>query len=138
MSKRTPGVGLGACRVSDHTSVRLSFLWSERSVFGQVVMPALLKGQVSLSTAGQLISILQQLNGDLWGVEAAGVTDQSVWFSQGTGQTAVHLHLWGFWKKQSRKASMNHSKLTFHAASVQARAELDNRGQFFHCCGQQH
>lgn len=64
-------------------------------MFGQVVMPVLLKGQIGL-LALHLSSILQQLNGDFWGVEAAGVTDQSVLYSKVSGQSAVHLNLRGF------------------------------------------
>ena len=83
--------------VSHPASKLLSFVWSEGHIFGQVVMPVLFKGQVSLVGSLDWISIFEQLNLDLWWVEATHVTDEDIGFICHSWSTAVDLNLgWSF------------------------------------------
>jgi len=78
-----PSVQLGHFVHVSHPAIEpLIFLWGEGHVSGQVVVPVLLKGQVSLSAIGNLHTILQQLNFDFWRVEAAHMTDEGVFFPE--------------------------------------------------------
>lgn len=49
-------------------------------MFGQVVVPVLLKGQVGLGGFGDLLFILEYLNLDFWWVESAHMTDDDIVF----------------------------------------------------------
>ncbi len=79
--------------MTDSAGVLLSRLGGEVNILGQVELPALLEGQVGLVTALDLLSVLQELNGDVGGVKATDVADQSVFFPILSRVAAVHLHL---------------------------------------------
>lgn len=85
-----PVVGLLDAQVSDLAGVLLSFVRAEGRVFGQVVVPVLLEGQVGLFGV-HLLSVLQQLDVELRRVEAAGVADQDVVLSVVSWRAAVDL-----------------------------------------------
>lgn len=54
---------------------RVSWLRGERDVFGEVVVPARLEGQVCLHGPGDGLTVPEQLNFDFWWVEVCHVTD---------------------------------------------------------------
>lgn len=60
---------------------------------GQMVVPVLLKGQVSLLGSWNLLSVTEQVDLDFRWVEAAHVTYESVGFPELSRFTAVHLNL---------------------------------------------
>lgn len=79
----------------------LSFARSEGHMFGQVIVPVLLEGQISLVGAKHLLSILEQLNSDFWWVEPTHMTDEGVGFTQLSWCTAVHLDFgWSYQEMQ--------------------------------------
>lgn len=70
----TPDESLCDPHVGHTAGVVLSFAGGEGHVLGQVILPALLKGQISLEASAQAVSVSQQLYGYLWRVEATRVT----------------------------------------------------------------
>lgn len=62
-------------------------------MFGEVVVPVLLKGQVSLLGVGHHLPIPQHINLDFWWVEAAHVTDDYIVLAVLPRKTAVDLNL---------------------------------------------
>lgn len=78
--------------------VVLSFHWSEIRVLGEVVVPVLLKGQVSLLDISYFLSILQQIDFDLRWVEAADVADEDVFVPVQPRVATVDLHLGRDWR----------------------------------------
>lgn len=84
---------LSLSHVRHVTCILSSFDRHEGHVFGEVVVPVLLKGQVGLCGFVHLLSVHEQINGDLWRVEAAHMTDKGVGFSPVSRRTAVHLNL---------------------------------------------
>lgn len=83
----------------------------------EVVVPVLFKGQVSLFGSRHLLSILEQLNGDFWWVEAAHMTDESVGFPELSRCTAVHLNLW--WSYIETETSLTHVQKQFDEILVE-------------------
>lgn len=61
---------------------------------GQVVVPVLLEGQIGLTGPGDLHVVFQQLDADIWRVEAADVADEDVGFPELSWVAAVDLDLW--------------------------------------------
>lgn len=78
--------------MTDSAGVHLSNLGVEIDKLCQVELPALLERQIGLLAAWDLLPVLQELNGDVWGVEATDIADQHVWFPILSRVTAVHLH----------------------------------------------
>lgn len=74
-------------------AVFLSCLWPERHMLGEVVVPVLLKGQVSLLATRYFLTILQQINFDFRWMEAADVADKDVVFIILPWVAAVDLNL---------------------------------------------
>ena len=66
----------------------------EAHTLGQVELPSLLEGQVSLLGIRDLHPILHELDADVWRVEATHMTDQSVWCPIFARVVAIHLNLW--------------------------------------------
>lgn len=62
-------------------------------MFGQVIAPVRVEGQISLAGADHLLSILEQLNSNFWWVELTHMTNEDVGFPQLSLSTAVHLNL---------------------------------------------
>lgn len=89
----TPDVSLWLSHVGHPTGVVLSLGGSEGHVLGQVILPVLLKGQISLEASTQAVSVFQQLYRYLWRVEATRVTQQHVGFPQLSRRLGVHLNL---------------------------------------------
>lgn len=71
----------------------VSAVWSEGHGSGQVVLPVVLEGQVSLAGSDHLLSIPDQVDGDFWWVETAHMTDQGVGCPKHSRCSAVHLNL---------------------------------------------
>lgn len=73
----TPRIGIRCCvaHVSNSAGVILSSLGCEADALGEVKLPALFEGQVSLLGVRENLAILQQFNGDIRRVEATHMAD---------------------------------------------------------------
>lgn len=71
----TPRIGICGAHVSNFAGVILSSLWFEADALGEVKLPALFEGQVSLLGVRENLAILQQFNGDIRRVEATHMAD---------------------------------------------------------------
>lgn len=78
--------------MNDFAAVIVTLLRGEVYVLGQMVVPGLLEGQVSLIGPRDLGPVLEQLQAQLGGVEAADVTDQDVGLVILPWGTRVDLH----------------------------------------------
>lgn len=78
----TPGVCIDLPFVGHPARIHIPFIWGEAHMFGQVVVPVLLKGQVSLGGSRNHVSIPENVNLDFWWVEAAHMTDDAVGFPE--------------------------------------------------------
>lgn len=87
-----PAVGCFFGAVGDLAAEAVSFGRGEGHAAGQVEVPVALEGQVGLLSVGHLLTVLQQLDGDVWRVELADVADQHVVLPELSGHSAVHLH----------------------------------------------
>lgn len=79
--------------MSDPADVLLSIHGFESHVPGQMEVPVLFEGQVSLLSIKEFLFILHQLDGDVRGVEATHMADQGVVLPKLPWFTAVHLNL---------------------------------------------
>ena len=68
---------------------------------GQVEVPGLVEGQVGLIGIDDGHVVLQQLDGDLRGVEVLHQADQHVGLAKLCRAAAVHLHLGHRWRRTS-------------------------------------
>lgn len=84
--------------VSNAAGEIVTFLWCEGGALGEVKLPALFEGQVSLLGVRHNLSIFQQFNGDIRRMEATHITDQGVRLSILSWKMAVHLNLGRGWK----------------------------------------
>lgn len=90
----TPDVGLGRVfAMGDLAAVLVARRGHEGDALGQVEAPVALEGQVGLIGAIHLLLVLQQLDAEVRGVEAAHVADQDVLLAKEAWLFAVHLHL---------------------------------------------
>jgi len=89
----TPNNCLHFAHVSNLAGVIFPVLWCEGDALGEVKLPALFEGQVSLLGVRDNHSIFQQFNGDIWRVEATHITDQGVPLSILSWKMAVQLNL---------------------------------------------
>lgn len=81
--------------MTDFAGVMLSRLGQEVNKSGQVELPALFEGQVSLFAVRDLHAVLEERDGDVRGVKATHIADQHVGFAVLSRVAAVHLHSWG-------------------------------------------
>lgn len=68
----------------------------EGNVLGQMEVPVLSEAQVGLDGVDDLLSVLEQLDGDVRGVELTDVADQHVLLFELCRSVAVYLDHWGF------------------------------------------
>ncbi len=87
----TPRIGICVAHVSNFAGVILSSLGFEADALGEVKLPALFEGQVSLLGVRENLAILQQFNGDIRRMEATHMADQGVLLSILSREMAVHL-----------------------------------------------
>lgn len=88
-----PGIVASFLPMSDLAAVLLSFQGRERHILGQMKVPVLFEGQVSLIGIREFHSILHELDGDVRWVEATHMTNQDVLVAELSRVTAVHLNL---------------------------------------------
>lgn len=79
--------------MSDFAAVLLSTNGREEGTLGQVELPVLSEGQVCLIGLSDFLSILEQLDGDVRGVEATHIANQDIFLSILSWSMAVHLNL---------------------------------------------
>lgn len=97
-SQLTPCVVFLVSPMGDFADVLLSTHGREEGTLGQVEVPVLFEGQVCLIGVSDFLSILQQLDGDVRGVEATHIANQDVFLSKLAWFMAVHLNLgWSCW-----------------------------------------
>ena len=84
--------------VCDLARIRLFLGGRDVGKLGQVEVPGLVEGQVGLIGIGEDRAVLQQLDGDLWGVEGLHQADQGVGLAKLCREAAVHLHLGHSWR----------------------------------------
>lgn len=89
----TPGINILCGSMSDLAGESLSLLGLEGDVLGHTEAPVLCEGQVGLLGVREFFSILQNPDGDVGWVEAAGVADQGVFLVVLSWVTAVQLNL---------------------------------------------
>lgn len=90
-----PLVNGGMSSVGDLAQELVILLGGEGSAACQVEVPVGFEGQVGLHGVGEIHVIVEQLDGDVRGVELTHVADQGVLFVELAGLTAVELHFWG-------------------------------------------
>lgn len=71
----TPRIEICVAHVSNFAGVYLFSLGGELDALGEVKLPALFEGQVSLLGIRENLAILQQFNGDIWRMEATHMAD---------------------------------------------------------------
>lgn len=102
--KHTPNEHLGFSHVSHSTGILLSFARSEGHMFGKMIVPVVLEGQIILFGIRHLLSILQQPNSDFWWVEPTHMTDEVVGLIQFSWCMAIHLNLgWSYQEQNDLK-----------------------------------
>lgn len=89
----TPRIGFCFAHVSNFAGIIMSSLWCEGDALGEVKLPALFEGQVSLLALRENLTILQQFNADIRRVEATDMADEGVRLSILSRIMAVHLDL---------------------------------------------
>ena len=86
-----PRIAICVAHVSNFAGIYFSSLGFEADALGEVKLPALFEGQVSLLGVRENLAILQQFNGDIRRMEATHMADQGVLLSILSREMAVHL-----------------------------------------------
>ena len=85
--------------VFDGARIVVPYFGRELDKFGQVEVPGLVEGQIGLICRGDGLAILQQVDGNLRGVEGRHQADQGVGLAKRCRAAAVHLHLGHSWRR---------------------------------------
>lgn len=93
LAQLTPCVVFLIVSMSDFADVLLSAKGHEGGTLGQVELPVLSEGQVCLIALSDFLSILEQLDGDVRGVEPTHMANQDIVLSKLSWFMAVHLNL---------------------------------------------